>query len=415
MLTRRYVFFAAAITIYFGGLANACLAVDWPQILGPNRNGVAEGEKIAESFPKGGPKVAWERAVGQGYAGVAVADGKAIIFHRVGGEDVAEALNCQTGEPIWKTAWPTSYRAQYSSDSGPRCVPLVHKGFVYLFAPNGDLHCVALADGKKVWTRALLKDYKADEGYFGAGSTPIILDDKLLLNLGADGDEAGIAAFSLADGETLWTATEEQVSYSSPVLATLNGKPQAVFATRDNALGIDGDGNVLWKFPFGKRGLTVTGANPVVFGDHVFVTASYGIGAACAAIGKGGPKVLWENDASMSSQYTTAVQHEGFLYGIDGREDQGVARLRCIEPKTGKVQWTKDGIGCGTLIQADGKLIVLTTNGKLLLVAAESKAYRQLASAELFDTKTFALPALADGLLYARDEGTLKCLKIGGE
>ena len=110
-------------------------AGDWPQILGPNRNGVAEGEKLLASWPAAGPKLVWERAVGSGFAGVAVADGKAVLFHRVGNEEVVEAMQADTGRVLWKQTFATDYTSQISSDSGPRCVPVLHDGMAYLFMP----------------------------------------------------------------------------------------------------------------------------------------------------------------------------------------------------------------------------------------------------------------------------------------
>jgi outer membrane protein assembly factor BamB len=178
-------------------------------------------------------------------------------------------------------------------------------------------------------------------------------------------------------------------------------------------VSIDPDnGNVRFRFPFGKRGPTATGANPLVIDGHVFVSASYGVGAVFAKIGKSDVKTVWANDDVMSSQYPTAVYRDGYLYGIDGRQDVGVAELRCIDPKTGKIMWTKDGFGMATLILADRKLVIMKTDGELCLAEPSPTSYRQLARARLFQSTARALPALADGLLYVRDQRTLKCLDL---
>jgi hypothetical protein len=115
----------------------------------------------------------------------------------------------------------------------------------------------------------------------------------------------------------------------------------------------------------------------------------------------------------MSSQYTSCVEKDGYLYGIDGRQDVGVARLRCFDPRGPKIAWTREGFGTGNLILADGKLLIMKTDGELLLAEPSPKAYQQLASAKLFDTTVQALPALANGRLYARDTRTLKCVLVG--
>lgn len=397
------VFFVAPALLHAG---------DWPQILGPTRNGIAVNEKLTAVLPAGGPKTLWQRNVGSGYAGVAVAEGKAVLFHRVANDEVVEAMDAVTGKPFWKTSFPTQYVSTINEDSGPRCVPVIHKGNVYVFGGGGNLHSVSLADGKKRWSRAAYKDFEAPDGYFGAGSTPIVEGDKLLVNVGGKAG-SGLVAFSLADGKTVWQATDEQASYSSPVAVTLDGVRHVIFVTRLNVVSVDPEnGKVRFKFPFGQRGPTVNAASPLVIDGHIFVSASYGIGAAIAKIHKTNVELLWSNDEVMSSQYSTCVYDGGFLYGIDGRQDIGVGRLRCFDSKTGKAQWTQESFGMATLILADGKLVILKTDGTLVLAAASPKSYQQLATAKVLTDTTRALPALSNGLLYARDTRTLKCVDL---
>ena len=111
---------------------------DWPQILGPHRNGVADDETIA-AWPKSGPKVLWDYELGQGFAGPAVSGGKVIVFHRVGDAERIEALDAKTGRRLWRTDFPATYRGGANPDTGPRCVPVIHGENVYLFGAAGDL------------------------------------------------------------------------------------------------------------------------------------------------------------------------------------------------------------------------------------------------------------------------------------
>ncbi len=170
-------------------------------------NATAEGERLASSWPATGPAVVWQRPVGHGYSGLAVAGGRAVLFHRLGNEAVAEAIDARSGKTLWKQSFPTNYQTSIAPDDGPRCVPLLHEERVYLFGADGDLHCLRLDSGAVVWSRDADRQYKAPLGYFGAGSTPIVEGGKLLVNIG--GPAAGIVAFSLADGKTVWTATDE--------------------------------------------------------------------------------------------------------------------------------------------------------------------------------------------------------------
>lgn len=404
--------FVAALVLASCLAPRPAAAGDWPQILGPHRNGKADGERL-EPWAESRLGVLWQRDVGSGFAGVAVVGSRLVLFHRIGNELVAEMLEAATGKPQWKTTFTTNYRSSISPDNGPRCVPLVHEGRVYLFGPAGLLACVTLDAGRKVWQRQVYREFAAPEGYFGAGSSPIVEGNKLLLNVGGR-NGAGLVAFRLADGKTAWTATDEAASYSSPTAATIDGLRHVVFVTRLNVVSVDpSDGAVRFQFPFGARGPTVNAANPLILGDHVFVSSSYGVGAVWSKIGGGRATEVWDSNDVMSSQYSTCVERDGVLYGIDGRQDVGVARLRAFDPLSGKVHWTKEGFGTGNLILAGDKLLIMKTDGQLVLAEATAEAYRPLATAQLLDTTVQALPALSDGLLFARDTKRLRCVVVG--
>jgi outer membrane protein assembly factor BamB len=292
-------------------------------------------------------------------------------------------------------------------------VPLIDAARVYLFGAGSNLHCVSLADGKTLWSRDLAADYDVPESYFGAGSSPILEAGRLLVNVGAGRSGAGIVAFSPETGKTLWKATDEQGSYSSPIAATIDGTRHAIFVTRLNAVSLDPlSGQVRFRFPFGKRGPTVNAASPLLVDGHLFLTASYGIGAVWAKIHPDDATTVWQNDAILSSQYTTPIALDGRLYGVDGRQDIGAASLRCIDPARGVVLWSEENFGYATLILAGGKLLIQKTDGTLVLAQPSPESFRKLASAQVADSTTRALPALAGGLYYVRDETTLKCLDL---
>jgi outer membrane protein assembly factor BamB len=419
MWSLRAIFVFAAGLLAF--LASPAVAQDWPQILGPHRNGHAEGEQLSESWPRSGPKVLWRYALGSGYAGAAVVGDRVVVFHRVGSNERVECLAAATGKSQWKADFPASYRGGVNPDLGPRCVPLIANGSVYAYGAAGDLHAVELATGKKLWSRSLYDDYRGDEGYFGAGSTPMLIGGKLLVNVGGRG--AGLVALDPASGKTIWQASDEAASYSAPAAVDVEGQKKAVFVTRLNCVLADpATGNVKTLFPFGQRGPTVNAATPLVFGGKLFVTASYGFGAELASLDGTSATKIWSNDNTMSSQYATPVEHNGFLYGIHGREDVGVAELRCIEAASGKIRWSQAGYGVAHLILAGDKLLIQKTDvtqkseSQIALAAADTAKYRELAAAHITDGPTRALPALSRGRFYVRSGsggGELICLEVG--
>jgi outer membrane protein assembly factor BamB len=390
---------------------------DWPQILGPNRNGHAENELIAERWPATGPKVLWRYPLGSGYAGMAVVGERLVAFQRVAQSERIECLNSASGQSLWKADFPTTYRGGIDPDTGPRCVPLIAEGSVFVFGAAGDLHAVNLENGERLWSRSLYADYRGDEGYFGAGSTPILVSGKLIVNVGGRG--AGLVAIDPATGKTLWQAGDEAASYSSPASARVGNQDKAVFITRLNCILVDpADGRITTLFPFGMRGPTVNAATPLILGSKIFTTSSYGIGAAFALLVDAPATPIWTNDNTLSSQYATPVEHNGYLYGIHGREDQGVAELRCIEAASGKVQWKKTGFGVAHIILAGETLLIQKTDGQICLAVADPAKHRELATARVSSQPTRALPALSKGRLFVRTGsggGELICLDVGSQ
>jgi outer membrane protein assembly factor BamB len=400
-------------------LPGAARGGDWPQILGPARNGAADGEALPQKLPAGGPPLVWKYAVGAGYAGPVVSGKTAVIFHRVGNVERIEALEANSGKPLWKADFPVTGDGGIDPDNGPRASPLIHAGRVYVLGVGGDLHCVELAGGRKVWSRAAGEDFGAQPGYFGFGSSPIVAGGKLLVNVGGS-DGAGIVAFALDTGQTLWKATSDDASYSSPTQAVIDGQTHVIFVTRLNVFSLDpATGKVRFQFPFGSRGPTVNAAAPIVFEkDRLFVTAAYGVGAAAAKIGPQGAKVIWSNDTSLSSQYNTPVYHEGHLYGIDGREDYDNGKLRCVKADTGEIVWSDDDFKVAHLILAGDKFLALKTTGEMIIAPATPEGFRPLATARVASAGAArALPALAGGRLYFRtseaNRGELRCVALG--
>ncbi len=375
-------------------------ASDWPQILGPHRNGVIDNDQIGDSLPAQ-TKVIWRHKVGQGYAGPAVVGRQVFVFHRVADSERLEALDRATGKVNWAVDFPAVYSGGFNSDNGPRCIPLVHQGKVILFGAAGDAHAVEARSGKKQWSRQLYADYDASDGYFGAGSTPIAIGDRLLFNVGGR-NNAGLVALSMADGRTLWTATDEAASYSSPT--RLGQSKLVAFVTRYNVVGVDpANGDVRFRYPFGQRGPTVNAATPLSFDKQLFLTASYGIGAVLLKQDETKVVPLWKNDRSLSSQYNTPIYYQRHLFGIHGREDVPPSELRCVEAETGRVVWSKQDFGVANLNLAGDRLLALTSEGELVMIKASPKGYEELGRLKVSRNTTRALPAYSDGFVFLRD------------
>ena len=398
-----------------GFICNSTCAGDWPQILGLNRDGIAEAETLTAVWPSGGPMVNWKSEVGQGFAGVAVKADVVYLFHRKGNTEVVEARSAVDGNLVWSSSADCAYRGGISSDAGPRCVPIVTDQHVITYGVEGVLRCLDIKTGNSLWQRDTWKDFGAPEGYFGAGSTPVLHEGRVIVNVGGRSN-AAVVAFAADDGTTLWQSFDDTASYSSPIVATINGTQHAFVLTRLNALSLNPkDGTVRFQFPFGMRGPTVNGATPVVMGDHLLVTSSYRVGSVWARVSDASSSNVDSGEKLLASQYATPIKYKNLLFAVDGRQDTGSVSVKCVDPVAQEVLWTKSGFDYGTMIRVNDELLFLTCEGELIRIAADSQKYREIMRATVLDStpQGYRLPAISNGRLFVRDDRVLKCLQIG--
>jgi outer membrane protein assembly factor BamB len=399
----------------------AIAAQDWPQILGPNRNGIYTGPPIVPSFPRSGPPLLWTRNVGAGFAGPAVVGDRLILFHRVNNRETVEAMDALTGKTIWTFDYPTSYRDDFGFDEGPRAIPVIAGGRIFTHGADGMLHGIDLATGKMLWSIDSRKVFDAPKGYFGVASSPVVDGNRVLVNVGGTkgfgapkpGDGAGIVAFDAATGKTLWTATNDEPSYSAPVIADIGGQHTGVFFTRTGLVAVDpATGKVLYQYRWRSRqAASVNAATPIVTGDKIFLSSSYSTGAVLLQVANNSVKPIWSGDESMSNHYSTSVLKDGYLYGFDGRQEFGQT-LRCVELATGKVMWNADGFGAGTLLIAGETLVIMRESGELAFAPASPKPFRFLSRAQLLKGVVRAYPALANGRYYVRNDRQLNAYDL---
>ena len=388
------------------------LAADWPQWLGPSRDGVYSGEDLADSWPKSGPPVLWRKKVGHGFSNPVVSQGRLILFHRRGNKEVVEALDAKTAEPVWSFDYPTNYRDSFRFDPGPRASPAVAGGRVFTFGAEGVLHCLDFESGKKIWRIDTHDRFGAGKGFFGAACSPLVHENVVFLNVGGR-NGTGLVAFDAGTGDVLWTAADDEASYSSPVAATLLGAPRILFFTRKGLVGADPEtGKIGFQMRWRARSrASVNAATPLVIGESIFLSASYGTGAVLLQVKGGELQKLWSSDDVLSNHYATSIYHDGYLYGYHGRQEYGPS-LRCVELATGKVRWSKDGFGAGTMTAAGDRLLLMREGGQLVLAEASPESFRPISKAKILSGTVRAYPAIADGLFYARSKNTLVCVNL---
>src|SRR5262245_23285620 len=384
---------------------------DWPQFFGPERNGIYRGPALSEKWPSSGPRVVWQKQVGQGFSGPVVTQGRMILFHRMADREVVESFDARTGAPQWQYGYPTTYRDDFGFDEGPRAVPVVANGVVYTFGAQGQLHAILLATGTRIWSEDTMKRFSVPKGFFGAGGSPLVEDGRVIANIGGRG--AGIVAFDAKTGKVLWTATDDEASYSSGVGATIGGRKSAIFLTRTGLVGLDpATGQVHFQRRWRSRqAASVNAATPLVIGDLIFVSAEYGPGAGVLRVEGPNLTEVCTSDDALSNHYATSVYRDGLLFGFHGRQEFGQS-FHAVDFRTGKVRWSQDRFGAGSVTLIGDRLLIVRENGELILAAASPDAFRPLARAQILPAVVRAFPALADGLLYVRNEKTLVCLDL---
>jgi outer membrane protein assembly factor BamB len=399
--------------------------VDWPGFLGPDHD--SKSPERGLKWPAEGPRRVWERRLGISYGICSIYRGRAFQFDRSGKNAVLYCLKSETGDELWKFEYPSEYDDMYGYDPGPRCCPVLDGDRVYIFGVEGMLHCLRAADGAVVWKKDTTREFGVVQNFFGVGSTPIVEGDLLICHIGGSpagspgiqsgevrGNGSGIVAFDKRTGELKYKVTDELASYSSPTLATINGRRWGFVFARGGLVGFDpATGKVDFHYPWRARILeSVNASNPVVAGDLVLISECYGVGSSVLKVKPGGADVVWSDgrkrDRALMTHWNTPILVDGFVYGSSGRHTNE-AELRCVELATGQVQWTQPRLTRSSLLYVDGHFVCLGEDGVLRLARL---ALKSPDGEPLLKYPAWAAPILSHGLLYVRGKDRLVCLEL---
>jgi outer membrane protein assembly factor BamB len=415
---------------------------DWPDFLGPKRDGKSSEGGLNFSWMEAGPPLVWKLPLGTGYTAPTISDGRLFQFDRHGDEDRLVCFEAISGRQLWAIGHPTDFEDMLGYDNGPRCSAVVDGPRVFTFSAGGILQCVRAADGERIWLVDTAEEFGVVKNFFGVGSTPLVVGDLLIANIGGSpegsppdvysangnvlGNGSGIVAFDKKTGTVRWQATDELASYASPVVAKIADQTWCFVFARGGLVGFDPhNGKVEFEYPWRARIMeSVNASTPIVVGNEVFISETYGPGSSLLRVHRGGYDVVWKDDLrnrqkAMMLHWNTPIYHDGYLYGCSGRH-ANTAELRCIEWSTGKIQWSEPCAGRASLLYADGYLIGLVENGTLLLMKADREKYELLRSVVLRDDAgrrllqppAWTSPVLANGHLYLRGRDQLVCLDL---
>jgi outer membrane protein assembly factor BamB len=410
-------------------------ASDWPQYRGPTHDGIST-DRIQKQWATNSPAfVAWRNtSLTNGFSSFAVSQGRAFtqISRNLGGlKEVCVAVDAATGANLWATVIDTAASWDFNSTvnggegaspcnkgDGPRSTPSVKDGRVFVLSGTLHLICLNATNGSLVWSNDLESAYGASEANsWNNGASPRLDDDLIFVALNTAASGLTLGAFRTSNGSLAWSSQNENSTQSTPVVATIQGVRQVLFATATGIVSLSRDtGALLWKYPYPFSPYpTAMGAAPVVWSNIVFCAAGYGRGAAAARItnsaGTWSATQLWYKSTpalAYRSIWMTPVIYQGYVYGQFGDKNYQTCPLNCIELATGNLKWSTNNFGQGGTILVDNTLLTLTENGQLVLSQPNPNAYSELARFQAFQFTTSApgkcwnSAAVADGRIYAR-------------
>jgi len=382
-------------------------AADWPNYRGPNYDGISSETGWSSNWPESGPKVLWKYSLGTGFASMSVSNGKVYATGNIDDNDFLYCLDAATGREIWKKSYPCPLYSK-SHEGGPCATPTIDGDAVYTFSKDGDAIRFKAATGDIVWHKKLNKELGMKHPTWHFSSSPFIAGDLVIYNAGTYG-----VALNKNDGSIVWQNGKSACGYSTAVPYQIGGQKGLAMAVCDEFVGLNPTtGKVLWKFPW-KTSYDINAADAIVIGDNIFISSGYNKGCALVKISGGDVSEVWQNK-NMRNQINCSVLWQGHIYGFDGQVGGG-GKLTCLDLATGEKKWSQGGMGTGSLMLADGKLIILGESGKLVIAQASPEGYKELASAEILTGKCWTVPVLANGRIYARNAaGQLVCVDVRG-
>ncbi len=389
---------------------------NWPQFLGPERNGISPETGLLETWPADGPPEVWRTDGGVGMSGLVISDGALFTMVQKAGKQVVVSHSAATGEARWEAPIAPAFENQMGD--GPRATPAVAGETLYAFSGEGILAALATSNGSIRWSKNVVQELAGKPAAYGMVSSPLLVGENVIVTLGVA--DATLAAFDRESGELAWAAGKnDSAGYSSPVLISLSGRKQVVAFNGDAALGVAPDtGSTLWRYPF-KTDYECNIAVPLKVDENLFLSAGENHGCVMLSLESTGGKVsidtAWESQGTgsvMRNEWQTSILRDGYLYGLDNVGSAGpVTHLTCVEAATGERIWQQRRFGKGNLISADGKLFLSTTQGELVVVRATPDAYQELGRKQILD-QTRQAPSLAGGLLYLRDDREIVCIDV---
>lgn len=403
MIQRRF-----AGVLLMGCLVMSAVAADWPQWRGPQRDGISRETGLLDAWPAGGPQRIWNtQGLGQGYAALAIVQGRIFTQGQRGDHQFVLALDAATGKALWET--PTGPAFPQDRGGGPRGTPTVDGDRLFAMGGEGTLVSLDVHTGSVLWRMNVVEKFGGQVPHWGISESPLVDDNNLIVSPGGPG--AAVVALDKKTGNLIWKSQSEPAGYSSAIAADVGGIRQIIVFTGAGVVGLQANnGALLWKYTRVSN-RTANIATPIFQNGFVFVSSAYGTGCALLKLtAEGGTVKVSEVyfSSEMQNHYSTSVVVDGSVYGFSN------AILMAMNLETGQVAWRDRSVGKGSVIYADGKLYLLSEDGVVGLAEATPAGYKEKSRFQIprGDFPTWTPPVISEGRLYLREQDRLYCYDI---
>ncbi len=371
------------------------LAEDWPNWLGPERNGVSE-ESLTDVAEIGASL--WEGELGIGFSSFAVAEGSLYSMGHRDGKETVWKLSARTGEVEGRFTYPAELMPNLH-EGGPGSTPTVSDGCVYTMSKDGLFHVLSDDLSQVVWKKDMMEvsDLK-NVPEWGFAASPVILDDLVLVEAGAT------FAFDRGSGEERWRSETYRPGYGSPQVFSVGGETFVAVLKTDGLVVLDAENGKTLGFAMWRTSFQTNSTTPLEIEEgRLFISTGYDQGCSLFSFNGQTLTSLYEN-RNMCNHMGNSVLRDGFLYGFDGTAHRGrPVEFTCLDPESGEKRWHLEGLGYGSVLGAGKDLVVLTEAGELLIGAASPDGFEERSRAQILEGRCWTPPVLANGVLYARN------------
>ncbi len=376
---------------------------DWPGFRGAERNGIVLGTRIKSDWTTAPPVELWRRPIGPGWSSFAVHGDLVYTQEQRGNEEVVACYNLTSGKPVWRHS-DTARFWESNAGAGPRGTPTLSNGRVYTLGATGILNVLDAGDGAVKWSRNAASDTKAKLPGWGFSSSPLVVDDKVIVATAGK-----LVAYDIATGEPRWFGPDGGAGYSSPQLSTINGVQQILLVGGTGVTSFaPNDGKVLWQHKW--EGVPIV--QPAVMSDgDVLVSVSESSGTRSLAVSQGpsgwNVQERWTTE-ELNPYFNDIVVRDGYAYGFDWN------KLSCIDLKNGTRKWKGGQYGHGQIILLNDQniLLVMTELGDVALVKADPNQFTELARVPAIKGKTWNHPVLVRDILLVRNGEEMAAFRL---